>query len=33
MAGSGPDCLYCANCGNRSDLDVTTLVHHSDPKV
>jgi hypothetical protein len=33
MAGSGPDCLYCANCGNRSDIDVTTLVHHSDPKV
>lgn len=33
MAHSGPDRLYCANCGNRSDIDVSMLVHHEDPKV
>lgn len=33
MSGSGPDQLFCFVCGNRSDIDVTTVVHHEDPKV
>jgi hypothetical protein len=33
MSGSGPDQLHCESCGNRSDIDVTALVHHEDRKV
>ncbi len=32
MAHSGLDQLYCLDCGKRSDIDVTTHVHHEDPK-
>lgn len=33
MAGAQTDHLCCENCGNRSHFDVTTLVHHTDPKL